>query len=190
MEEVEKNKALAKRPLTKKERQLLRRQQKESERLRHHRQKKLKKILLIAAVALIVGGGIFGGVFWATRPPLPESEVISEQGIHWHTELSITILGQKQDVPANIGLGITEQPLHTHGEDNEIHLEFTGLVKKDDIRLGRFFEIWDRTFNEDCIFTKCNGPEGKVKMFVNGEPNFEFENYIMRDKDKVEIIFE
>ena len=191
MKELEKNKALAERPLTKKERQRLRRQQKESERLRHHRQKKLKKILLIAVVALIVGGGIFSGVYFlATRPSQPESEIISRQGIHWHTEISITILGQKQVIPANIGLGITEQPIHTHGEDNKIHLEFTGLVKKDDIRLGRFFEIWDRTFSQDCIFTKCNGPEGKVKMLVNGEPNFEFENYIMRDKDKVEIIFE
>ncbi len=191
MEELEKNKALTERPLTKKERQRLKRQQKESEHLRHHRQKKLKKILLIAVVALIVGGGIFSGVYFlATRPSQPEPEIISRQGIHWHTELSITILSQQQDIPANIGISITEQPIHTHEEDNIIHLEFTGVVKKDDIRLGRFFEIWGKKFNKDCIFTKCNGPEGEVKMFVNSEPNFEFENYIMRDKDKIEIIFE
>ncbi len=192
MEESEKNKALAKHhQLTKKERKLLRIQQGEKEHLRYHRRKKFKKFLLVAVIALIVGGGIFwGGWFLATRSPLPESEIISNQGIHWHTELSITILGQQQDIPANIGIGITEQPIHTHGEDNIIHLEFTGLVTKDDIQLGRFFEIWGRNFSQDCIFTKCNGPEGKVKMFVNFEPNFEFENYIIRDKDKIEIFFE
>ncbi len=186
MENSEKNRAL-----TKKERQLLRRQQREKESLRHRRQKKIKNFLLIAAVALIVGGGIFSiGWFLATRPPPSESEIISDQGIHWHTELSITILGQKQVIPANVGLGITHQPIHTHEEDNTIHLEFAGLVRKDDIRLGRFFEIWNRQFNQDCIFTNCNGAGGTVKMLVNGEPNFEFGNYIMRDNDKIEIIFE
>ncbi len=192
MEESDKNKALAKHhQLTKKERRLLRRRQGEKEHLRYHRRKKFKKFLLVAVVALIVGGGIFGGVwFLVTRSPLPETEIISKQGMHWHTELSITILGQKQDIPANIGLGITERPIHTHEEDNIIHLEFTGVVTKDDIQLGRFFETWGKDFNQDCIFTKCNGPEGKVTMFVNFKPNFEFENYIMRDKDKIEIFFE
>ncbi len=192
MEELEKNKALAERQqLTKKERKLLRIQQKEKERRRYHRRKKLKTFLLIAAAALIVGGGIFSGVwFLGTRPPLPESEFSSKECIHWHTKLSITIFGQKQGIPANIGIGITEQPIHTHEEDNIIHLEFTDLVKKDDIQLGRFFEIWGREFSKDCIFANCNGPEGKVKMLVNGEPNFEFGNYIMQNKDEIEIIFE
>ena len=192
MEALEKNKALTERQqLTKKQRRLLMRQQKGKERLRHHRQQKLRKISWVAAGVLIIGVVIFGGArFFATRPPLSESEIISTQGIHWHTELSITILGQKQDIPANVGLGIAEQPIHTHEKDNIIHLEFTGLVKKDDIRFGRFFEIWGKEFNQDCIFTKCNGDEGKVKMSVSGEPNFEFENYVMRDGDKIEIIFE
>ncbi len=186
MGKSEKNKAL-----TKKERQLLRRQQREKKGLKHHRQKKTKNFLLVAAAVLIVGGGIFSiGGFLATSPPPLESEIISAQGIHWHTELSITILGQKQVIPANIGLGIAEQPIHTHEEDNIIHLEFAGSVKKDDIQLRRFFEIWNRQFNQDCIFANCNGAEGTVKMFVNGETNFEFENYIMRHEDKIAIVFE
>ena len=186
MEKSEKNKAL-----TKKERQLLRRQQRGEKSLRHRRQKKVKNFLLIAVTVLIVVGGVFGvGLFLATRPSPSEAEIIPGQGIHWHTELSITILGQKQVIPDNVGSGIIHQPIHTHEEDNIIHLEFDGSVRKDDIRLGRFFEIWNRQFNQDCIFTSCNGAEGTVKMFVNGEPNFEFENYAMRDEDKIAIIFE
>lgn len=186
MDKSEKNKAL-----TKKERRLLGRQQREQERLKHRRQKKNKNFLLIAAAALIVGGVIISTVwFLAGRPPSSESAIISDDGIHWHTELSITILGQKQVIPDNVGRDITELPIHTHEEDNIIHLEFAGLVKKDDIRLERFFEIWGRQFSQNCIFTNCNGDEGTVKMFVNGVRNFEFENYVMRDKDKVTIIFE
>tara|TARA_B100000315_G_scaffold254957_1_gene297135 strand:+ start:432 stop:992 length:561 start_codon:yes stop_codon:yes gene_type:complete len=186
MEKSEKNKAL-----TKKERRLLRRQQREKEHFKYRRRGKIKNVLLIAAVALIVAGVIISiGWFLVTRPPSPESEIISDQGIHWHTELSITILGQEQVIPDDVGHGSPEQPVHTHEEDNFIHLEFVGLVKEDDIRLGRFFKNWNRQFNQDCIFTNCNGVEGTVKMFVNGEPNFEFENYVMRHEDKITIIFE
>ena len=192
MEELAKNETLTERQhLTKKQRKLLRGQQKEKDRLRRQRQKKFKNLFWVVVGVLVIGGGILGGGwFLATRPSLSASEIISTQGIHWHTELSITILDQKQDIPANIGIGIPEQPIHTHEEDNTLHLEFSGSVEKNDIRLGRFFEIWGKQFNQDCVFINCNGPEGKVKMLVNGEPNFEFENYIMNDGDKIEIIFE
>ena len=175
---------------TKKERRLLKRQQREQERLKHRRRKKNKNFFLISA-ALIAGAVIISiSLFLANRPPSSESVIISEQGIHWHAELSITILGQKQVIPDNVGIGTTEQPIHTHEENNVIHLEFAGLVEKDDIRLGRFFEVWGRQFNQNCIFTNCNGDEGTVKMFVNGVRNYAFENYVMRDEDKIAIIFE
>ena len=63
-------------------------------------------------------------------------------------------------------------------------------VKKDDIKLGKFFDIWGKTFNKACIFDKCSGSDGQVNMLVNGELNSEFENYTMKDGDKIEIIFE
>ncbi len=181
--------------LSKKERKFLRRQQKEKERFLHHRQRKFKKFLWITIIVLIVGGGISAlSWFLAIRSSTPESEIISRQGIHWHTDLSIKILSQYQDISANIGIGIgigiTERYIHTHESDGIIHMEFPSLVKKNDIKLGRFFEIWGEKFNQDCIFDKCNGLEGEVKMFVNNQPNSEFENYIMQDRDKIEIVFE
>ncbi len=192
MEELEKNKALAERQqLSKKERRFLKRQQKEKERFRHRRQRKLKKFLLVAIGVLIIGGGIFGGSwFLATRPPAPESAIIAKQGIHWHADLTIKILGQYQDISANIGIGITHRPIHTHEADGVIHMEFPSLVRENNIQLGRFFGIWGKKFSKDCILDKCNGLDGQVKMFVNGEPNYEFENYLMQDKDKIEIVFE
>ena len=192
IEELERNKALAEhQQLTKKERRFLKRRQKEEERLRRSHQRKLKKFLLVAVGALIIGGGVLALIlFLASRSPIPESEIISKQGIHRHIELSISILGEKQGISDNIGLGLVEKSIHTHGKDRIIHLEFSGLVKKDDIKLGSFFKVWGKTFDKDCIFDKCNGPEGQLKTFINGELNHEFENYIMQDKDKIEIIFE
>lgn len=192
MEELERNKVLAEhQQLTKKERRFLKRQQKKEELFERHHQKKLKKLLRTIVVILIIGGGVSALVwFLITRPPIPESEIISKQGIHWHANLRIKILGQDQSISTNIGIGIAHQPIHTHESDGVIHMEFSGLVKKDNIKLSRFFKIWGKTFNENCIFDKCNGAEGQIKMFVNGEQNYEFENYIMQNEDKIEIVFD
>ena len=119
-----------------------------------------------------------------------DPEIIARNGIHWHPDLIIKINGQVQEIPENIGMIPQEMPIHTHTNDGIIHLEFSGLVKKDDTKLGKFFQIWGKTFNKDCIFDKCSGPEGKLRMTVNGKENSDFENYLMRNGDKIEIIFE
>lgn len=144
----------------------------------------LKKIVIIGVVVLIIGAGIFG--IWrysaknsASPQNSEQSKIISRKGLHWHSELRIKILGKEQDVPANIGIGAIHQPLHTHEADNIIHMEFSRAVRENDIKLGQFFKIWGKKFNSK-----------KVKMLINGKENNEFENYIMKDGDKIEISYE
>jgi len=145
-------------------------------------------ILVVSVGVFIVGWFIFSKL---SSPNSSSGEIIAQNGIHWHTELNINILGQAQDIPAGIGLEkLPHQPLHTHDSDNIIHSEFSRIVRKDDIRLGEFFKIWGKQFNKNCIFDKCLGLEGQLKMLVNGKENNDFENYIMKDGDKIEIIFE
>jgi hypothetical protein len=147
------------------------------------------KIILILILGIIIAG--IGIWLFLSRSPSPESDILAKGGLHWHANLSIKILDQVQEIPAGIGLEkLPHKPLHTHDRDNVIHMEFSGLAKKDDLRLARFFEIWGEKFNKDCIFDKCSGPNGQLKMLVNGELNPEFENYSMKDGDKIEIIFE
>lgn len=137
-------------------------------------------------------GGSIGSLVWyaTSRPPVPDNGIISRRGIHWHPELAITIKGQKQEIPANLGLGAIHQPIHTHDSTGVLHLEIQGLVRRDDTKLGRFFKIWGKEFNSNCIFNSCNGVEGKMTMKVNGNEDAEFENYEMKDKDKIEILYE
>jgi hypothetical protein len=47
--------------------------------------------------------------------------------------------------------------------------------------------VWGKNFNSSCIFEYCNGPDGKLTMTVNGKENFEFERYVMHDKDQIII---
>ncbi|HEY4495928.1 MAG TPA: hypothetical protein VJC04_01030 [Candidatus Paceibacterota bacterium] len=124
-----------------------------------------------------------GGFVWyvATRPPIPESDIVSRTGFHWHPELVIYVKGEKQEIPENIGLGAIHQPMHTHEDLPLIHLEFQGLTRKQDIILGQFFKNWGK----DMRSFGAN-----IKMVVNGKENTEYENYVMRDKDKIELSFD
>lgn len=169
----------------------VRRQQKLAEQQSVARKRFFKRFIKIIATILIVGGSI-GGFIWygATRPPIPEDDIISRSGIHWHPELSIVIKGQKQEISANVGLGAVHQTFHTHDTSGVLHLEQQDLVTKKDILLGRFFKIWGKEFNRSCIFDSCNGSGGKVAMLVNGKENTEFENYLTKDQDKIEIRYE
>ena len=164
---------------------------KQAERQRLTRNRSIKNfskvVLALGAVSLLLYC-----LYWliSSQPAMSEDDIISKNGIHWHPELSIYIEGVRQDVQADIGLGVVHEPVHTHDTTGTIHLEFQGVVTKDDIRLRKLFKNWGKEFNSNCIFDKCNGGSGSVKMYVNGTPNTEFENYVMQDKARIEIRYE
>jgi hypothetical protein len=173
------------------ERNLAKREQKLDEQ-KHAKQKRMiKRVILWSVAVLAVGGGI-GALVWnvATRPALPDEEIISRNGLHWHPQIAIFINGERQEISPTIGLGVVHGSIHTHDSNGEIHLEFPSVVRKNDLRLGRFFEAWGKKFTSECIFDFCNGSEGTLKMLVNGEENHEFADYLMKDGDKIEIRYE
>ena len=168
--------------LSKKERKELRREQRLEEKQKFARHRAMKRVTKIALIVIIVAGSV-GSFVWylATRPPIPEEEILSRSGLHWHPELAIFVNGEKIEIPANLGIGAVHNPMHTHDSSGVIHLEFQGVVRKDDLKLGRFFEVWNKDFMELGSF---------VKMTVNGEENAELQNYDMRDGDKIELRYE
>ncbi len=113
--------------------------------------------------------------------------------MHWHPKLTIIIKGLKQELPANIGLGAVHQKIHTHdtdAKDGVVHIEAQGVVTNDDTKLGNFFKLWGEDFNSTTILDKKNGQDGTVKMLVNGKENTDFENYMMKEGDNIEIRYE
>lgn len=139
----------------------------------------IKIFAVVGSLTLLI---LVGGAFFLTKEnkSVPENEIVTRNGLHWHPKLSIYIKGQKQQLEEGIGLGAVEMSIHTHKEDYKdgvIHMEIPGVVKKSDTRLGRFFQIWGREFPS----------KGNVKMLVNGKENGDFENYLMKDKDNIEI---
>ena len=176
----------------------------------------MKKIIIISIIVLaVLGVGILLAVYGNNTPATTankgmnvtftgtDEEAISPEGIHWHPNLTIYIKGKKQDIPTNIGVGsqysgsrfydsmMSMTDIHTHDGTGELHWEvMQGPTKRGYLRLGNFFEIWGKPFNQNQILDYINGEQGKVKMTVNGKENTEFENYHIQDKDQIEIRFE
>lgn len=188
--EEEKNKAPQEDKASKYE---LKKQRKEEERKRRKRMS-LAKNVLYAGLGFLVLAGLIGGFIWfaSNQEPIAEGDIVSRRSIHWHPTFEIRINGQRQEIPANLGVsGIGHAGnTHTHDASGTIHYEISPPVLIDKTTVGAFFRDWGREFSSECIFESCNGPEGTLKMFVNGEENTQFDLYPIQDGDRIEIVFE
>ena len=158
---------------------------------------KIKPIYIVIVVIVLV----FGGFIFLSRNSADNqnSNDVPKQPIHWHPKLKIIIKGEEQFIPPSIGIsignnidnqisGMRMSPTHTHESDGTIHLENNRPWQKPEtLTLGYFFKVWGKNFNSSCIFEYCNNENGSLTMTVNGNPNFEFEKYVMHDKDDVII---
>ena len=100
------------------------------------RKKRFKKwSKRIAAIILVLVAA--GSLVWyvASRPPITEGEIVSRNGLHWHAILAIYEKGVQQDIPADIGIEVAHMPIHTHDQSGTVHMEFAGLVRKEDLTL-------------------------------------------------------
>ncbi len=109
---------------------------------------------------------------------------------HDHAELNILIDGQPVVIAGDIGIDDAEctglRGMHTHDATGTIHIETPAAM---DAPLGAFFEIWGRTFNQNQILDNVANSEKEVVMFVNGQLNNQFENYLVQDDDVIEILY-
>jgi|JI10StandDraft_1071094.scaffolds.fasta_scaffold15142_7 hypothetical protein len=138
-------------------------------------------IVIVAILVLAVGL-----IWWAKANQKEQiasgdSNILSLQGLHTHPELKVFVKGEQIMIPQNVGIGAVHQPMHTHDDAPIIHLEYPAKVTREDTRLGKFFTVWGKDFREF-------GQD--VTMTVNGEPNTEYENYEMKDGDKIELHYE
>ena len=127
-------------------------------------------------VALLLGST------WLSRSLQSDNpDMLARSGLHWHPLLEIYVKGKKVEIPQNIGLGATHLPVHTHEDLPIIHLEFSGVVRKEDAMLGEFFKSWERDMRSFGT---------NMRMTVNGKENTEYEKYVMHDGDKIELRYD
>ena len=108
---------------------------------------------------------------------------------HIHASISVTISGNQIAVPSNTGIqdemcSNGMRGIHTHDDTGRLHIETPGAM---DAPVGAFFQIGGEDFDETHILNKEANDVNEVVMFVNGEQNYDYENYVMHDGDVIEI---
>lgn len=142
------------------------------------------------ATGWVLGLCFLGGVVYlvVTAPRIPASEFESMTGIHYHPRLVIKVNGKNVIIPNDVGLGVNESPIHTHEEgDGTLHLEFGGKVKKEDIRLEKFFVVWGKEWTTQSFMGLPLDGGHMLTMTVNGVASIEHADYVMHDKDLIEL---
>jgi len=151
----------------------------------------MKNTLTVGVIAALL---LIFGVWWSQNFRQTDPDIVSMSGIHWHPQLMIYVKGEPVAIPPNVGIGpqhagmpgydasMGMAAMHTHEDMPVIHLEFArGPVRKSDIMLGQFFTMWGidmRSLGEN------------MRMTVNGVENAEYESYMMRDGDVIELHYD
>jgi hypothetical protein len=140
-----------------------------------------------------------GGVPWPAPPdPLAlamaaglEPETHEFLDFHVHAHLDVFVNGSPVEVPAGIGIDITDPAVHTTPSDlgptyggidppcaqpciSPLHThDWTGVVHTESAEdhpntLGQFFTEWGVALTPECVGGYCS-PEASIQVFVDGE---------------------
>src|SRR3989344_5874306 len=180
--------------ISKKERRELQRTERAAAIATAKRNNMTKRYSLIALVSLLIAGG---GYWWWNEAPRPDAVAYDPAKVcttdprtimHIHPEVGITIDGQKQELPENIGVtAACMRPIHTHDATGVIHIE-SPVVR--DFTLEEFFRVWDKPFNRELLFDKTVDADHRIVMTVDGTPSEEFGDLVLRDHQQVVISYE
>ena len=117
--------------------------------------------------------------------PIPEGTPLAE---HIHPRLTLVVGGQRQTVPAGIGiLAAGNLPLHTHDSSGTIHIEATS---QQPFRLGDFLTIWGQTVNSHNVLGHEADATHRVTMTVNGRPSRAFGSLLLQDGQNIVIRYD
>lgn len=108
--------------------------------------------------------------------------------MHIHPTVEIYIEGEKQIIPANIGISNTGmRVIHTHDSSGILHVE---SPVPHQFFLKDFFTIWEKQFSNSCIFDYCEDETHQLTVLVNGVESTVIEDVPLMDKDLIQIFYE
>lgn len=150
-------------------------------------------VKILAGVVTL--GIIVGAVFWwegKDTTKLTDDELVATAciqhtnlALHIHPTLEIIIKGEKQPIPANVGVSpACMRVVHTHDDTGKIHIE-TPEVRE--LVLGHFFTVWGKTFTKDQILDAKADAEHPITVTVNGKAVDTYEKTPLKDLDAIVI---
>jgi hypothetical protein len=110
------------------------------------------------------------------------------EALHIHSRVELYVHGERVPVPAEIGItSDVESSLHTHDATGVVHVESS---EQRTFTLGQFFDVWGVRLTQSCFGAYCNGDEGTLRVFVNGEPiDGSIRTVPLRDQTEIVLTF-
>lgn len=154
---------------------------------------------LIGGISVIVILVIVGGVWLSGKKQQAFAQKSSRDvaltcttdmatKFHIHPNLEIVINGQRQEIPANIGVTpICMNAIHTHDTAGTLHVESPA---QKDFTVGDFFAVWGKPFSKDQVLDSKVDDAHIIRITVNGTEVQGYENTVMHDKDRIVISYE
>ena len=147
------------------------------------------KILTYGLIALVVF--VVGYAFvWALTTPSGSGGIGASGSTHIHQDFKVYI----EDKAIDFSQGKYQKPhlnarVHLEGGNGDlIHKHATGVT------MGFFLKSLDMSFDKNCLILDtgekyCSGDDKTLKFYVNSKPNNEWENYDLKDLDKILISY-
>ena len=106
---------------------------------------------------------------------------------HLHADVKVYINGQSIDFSQR-KYQLASSFIHfEEGIGDVIHTHATGLT------IGHLFKSLNGDINNNCVILEnqnyCNENEKKLKFYVNGQLNNEFDNYVIHNLDKILVSY-
>ncbi|MGH7904338.1 MAG: hypothetical protein ACREPA_09495 [Candidatus Dormibacteraceae bacterium] len=101
---------------------------------------------------------------------IPCATTMYDRQLHYHTHLDIFYKGQRETVPADIGIRTTcFFWLHTHDTSGVIHIEAPNAQVHTQFTLGDFFSVWGEPLGTKQVASYPVGPGEHLLAYVNGK---------------------
>ena len=149
----------------------------------------MKNITLVIIGVIVLGGLLF----WAGQAQKPATVFVEGTNVaclpngheniatHIHPVLSITVDGEPELVPANIGITGTCMPeLHTHDTSGQIHVETATLARLQEISFADFFDVWGQPIEREGY---------DLVITVDGQEIASVEEVPLKDHAQIEFAY-
>ena len=140
-----------------------------------------RAVILLVIAAIVVGAG-----YLAFSRASSGSGIGPLNSAHEHADWMLYINGKAIDLDG-AQYKIKSDYVHMEGTTHAIHMHATNVP------LGYFIETLGMKITPTSItvegVTYNNEGDKKVRMFVNGKENFEFDRYILKSQDEILIVY-
>ncbi len=113
--------------------------------------------------------------------------------VHYHADFKVYLRGTAYDFAQEKYMSTDENKLsnftHLHNMDGGVIHKHMSTVTLGDFFTSLSMELTNDCFTLDTGESYCDDEENKLTMWVNGEPNSDFENYLIQDLDRILVSY-